>query len=539
MKKRGQIGCLWLCALLAVVSSRAGGQPAEADAATRGVEAANLQLVTQTEERTSDFVFRQYSLAVLSHYSYLIGSGGEALIVDPDRDIGRYLKDAQELGLRITKVYLTHTHADFVAGHIELALATGANIVVNEAAMASFPHMPALDGDTITFGKVRGVVVTTPGHTPDATCLYVYMPAAESNPRFVLTGDTLLVGGVGRPEMASDRVNAAALAAMGYDSWTEKLVRLRDETRFFPAHGTGAPCCAQVSDQPVSTIGEQRKSNVYLQCKDAMAYIMAVTEGLPDAPQYFRYDARMNREGPRLIDWSKTAPRALAPAEAADLALKGAWLVDVRDAAPFAAGHPAGAVNIGIRGRFETWAGTMIPWGDPLVLIGAEREVQEAAYRLKRIGYDTPIGYLQGGFDRWDSAGLPVQTVAFMKPAELYKQMQDGVTPSIVDVRQPSDWRELRIGEVLNIPLDRLADGASRMAKDIPVVTVGDSAYRSSIAASFLIRMGFKDVRNLEGGMEAWLAAGLPTISDSANARPAARTTVVTMRLPVREFFAR
>ena len=443
MKRSGlskwvSVGMLLAVMLLAATSTRAASLPGDAEAATHGDEAASVQLVKETEQKAADFVFRQYNLAVLSHYSYLIGSGGEAMIVDPARDISRYLKDAQELGLKITRVYLTHSHADFVAGHMELAKATGAEIIINEATQAGFPHKPVKDGDAIAFGKVRAVIVTTPGHTPDGTCLYVYSSGLRDATRRSSSPATRsFIGSVGRPDLMGEGMSAAALAEMGYHSWKDKLSKLPDDTRFFPAHGAGSLCGAHLSDKPVSTIGEQRRENVYLQHKDLPSYVMAVIDGLPDAPQYFKHNAKMNHDGPPLVDWEKTMPPALPAADVAARAQKGAWLVDVRDAKAFAAAHPQGAINIGIRGRFETWTGIMIPWGEPFVLVGSDDEVREAAFRLKRIGYDAPAGFLQGGLDAWKQANLPVGSLKLVKPQDLYQQMQAGTAPIIVDVRLP------------------------------------------------------------------------------------------------------
>jgi hydroxyacylglutathione hydrolase len=534
LSKWVSVGMLLAVMLLAATSTRAASLPGDTEAAAHGDQAANVQLVKETEQKSADFVFRQYNLAVLSHYSYLIGSGGEALIVDPARDIRSYLKDAQELGLKITRVYLTHSHADFVAGHMELAKATGAEIIVNEATKAGFPHQPVKDGDAIAFGKVRAVIVTTPGHTPDGTCLSVYHPASETNPTFVLTGDTLFIGSVGRPDLMGDGISAAELAEMGYHAWKDKLSRLPDATRFFPAHGAGSLCGVNLSDKPVSTIGEQRKENTYLQHKDLPSYIMAVIDGLPDAPQYFKHNARMNHDGPPLVDWKKTTPPALPAADVAARAQQGAWLVDVRDTKPFAAGHAAGAINIGIRGRFETWTGTMIPWGEPFVLVGSDGEVQEAAFRLKRIGYDAPTGFLKGGLDAWRQANLPVASLKLVKPQDLYQQMQAGTAPIIVDVRLPTEWMGLRIGNVLNIPLNKLFAEGNRLSKDMPVLTVCNSAYRSSMGAAVLQKMGFKSVLNMEGGSEAWIADGLPTLSATGSGHGAAAPTTRAVKLPER-----
>ncbi|MEI8140800.1 MAG: rhodanese-like domain-containing protein [bacterium] len=532
MQYSSLVGCLGMGILLAATSAESASVPGDAEAATHGDEAASVQLVKETEQKAADFVFRQYNLGVLSHYSYLIGSGGEAMIVDPARDIGRYLREAQELGLKITKVYLTHSHADFVAGHLELAKATGAEIFMNEATKAGYKHTPVKDGDAITFGNVRGVIVTTPGHTPDGTCLYVYYPATGRNPELVLTGDTLFIGSVGRPDLMGDDMSAAELAEMGYYSWKDKLSKLPDDTRFFPAHGAGSLCGAHLSDKPVSTIGEQRRVNAYLQHKDLHSYIMAVIDGLPDAPQYFGHNAKMNHDGPPLVDWEKTLPPALPAAEVAARAQKGAWLIDVRDTKPFAAGHPVDAINIGIRGRFETWTGIMIPWGEPFILVGSEGEVQEAAFRLKRIGYDVPAGFLQGGLDAWKKANLPVRSLTLLKPRELYQQIKDGIAPVIVDVRLPSEWMGLRIGNVLNMPLNKLFIDGKRLSKDLPVLTVCNSAYRSSLGAAVLEKMGFKTILNMEGGSEAWIEEGLPTLEASAAAVPIVRPATAVHTVP-------
>ncbi len=536
MNKKRMLSYFIARMVLTVFTSYGKGVPGDAEAAAHGDEAATLQLVTETEQKSPDFIFRQYNLSVLSHYSYLIGSGGEAMIIDPARDISRYLEDAKELGLKITRVYLTHSHADFVAGHAELAEACGAEIIANEATKAGYKHKPVKDGDAITFGTVRTVVVTTPGHTPDGTCLYVYNPTSAANPELVLTGDTLFIGSVGRPDLMGEGTSAAELATMGYNSWNNKLAKLPDATKIFPAHGAGSLCGAHLSDSPVSTIGEQRVVNPYLQHKDLHSYVMAVIDGLPDAPQYFKHNAQMNHDGPPLVDWDNIVPPALEPSAVESLAKARVWLLDARDAAPFSAEHPANAINIGIRGRFETWTGIMIPWGEPFVLIGSDNEVEESAFRLKRIGYDKPTGFLKGGADAWKQAGLPVNAIKMVKPTELYQQMQSGKAPVIVDVRLPAEWMGLRIGDVLNIPLNKLFVDAKRLSKEMPVLTVCNSAYRSSMGATVLLKLGFKNVFNMDGGSEAWIEAGLPTLSavNPAGGTSAASSTLRAIRLPER-----
>ncbi|MBN1106293.1 MAG: MBL fold metallo-hydrolase, partial [Deltaproteobacteria bacterium] len=487
----------------------------DAEATSHGDEAANLQVAEQ--ETLPGFVFRQYNLAVLSHYSYLIGSGGEALIVDPARDIGRYLKDAEELGLKITRVYLTHSHADFIAGHMELMNATGAEILVNKEGGAKFKHTPMVDTSEILFGDVKAVVRTTPGHTPDGTCLYVYHPAKSPEPRMVLTGDTLFIGSVGRPDLMEGSYSSARLAALLFETWNEKLSRVPDETKIYPAHGAGSLCGVHLSDAPVSTFGEQKKVNPYFQHKDLHSFVMAVIDGLREPPQYFKHNAAMNREGPQPVDWDRHMPPALTPQQVQEESKKGAWLVDARDAGAFAAGHAPDAINIGIRGRFETWTGIMVPWGEPFILIGSDSEVREAAYRLHRIGYDNPAGYIKDGAEAWAESGLPLESVALVSPKDLYGQMQEGTAPVIVDVRLPAEWMGLRIGDVLNLPIDRLFTEAKRLDPAMPVLMVCNSAYRSSMAAGVMQQLGFMDVRNLEGGSQAWIDAGLPTFGAASD----------------------
>ena len=526
--------CLMLVLMLGAMGTQAAGLAKDAEAVAHDDEAASVQLVKETEQKTADFVFRQYNLAVLSHYSYLVGSGGEAMIVDPARDVSRYLRDARELGLKITKVYLTHSHADFVAGHMELAKATGAEIIINAATAAKFPHKPVKDGDAVTFGNVRAVVMTTPGHTPDGTCMAVHYPASQQKPGILLTGDTLFIGSVGRPDLMGEGMSAAALAEMGFHSWTDKLSKLDDATLIFPAHGAGSLCGAHLSDKPVSTIGEQRRENVYLQHKDLLSYVMAVIDGLPDAPQYFKHNARMNHDGPPVVDWEQVMPADMPAADVSGQVQKGTWLIDVRDAGPFAAAYVKDAINIGIRGRFETWTGIMVPWGEPFILAGSDDEIREAASRLKRIGYDAPAGALRGGLESWKKAGLSLGSLTLLKPGELYQQMQSGTAPIIVDVRLPTEWMALRIGNVLNIPLNKMFTDSKRLSKDMPVLTVCNSAYRSSMGASVLLKMGFKKVINMEGGSEAWIASGLPTLSAAGAPHGPGVASVRAIRLPDR-----
>jgi hydroxyacylglutathione hydrolase len=507
------------------------GVAGDAEAAKHGFEAAMLQVVE--EENLTDFIFRQYDLGVLSHFSYLLGSEGEAIVVDPCRDVDRYVKDAKELGLKIAGVYLTHSHADFVAGHMELARETGAPIYINKLSEAGYKHVPTTDNYEIEFGNIRCVVRNTPGHTPDGTCLFVHYPAASKDPRMALTGDTLFIGSVGRPDLMGGKYSAAELATMIFNTWNNILAHVPEATKIYPAHGAGSLCGANLSDATVSTFGEQKKENPYIQHRNLTAFVTAVIGDLPKAPQYFGHNVAMNREGPPPVDWKKM-PDALSPGEVAVKAKQGAWLLDVRDPKAFADGHVPGSINIPARGRFETWSGIMLPWGEPFVLIGSDTDVQEAGFRLHRIGYDNPAGYLAGGLTAWVGARMPVNTVKLVAPRDLQDQMQQGTAPVLVDVRLPKEWMALRISEnLLNIPIDRLARESSQLDPEMPVLTICNSAYRSSMGASVLLQAGFKDVSNLEGGSEAWINAGLPAYSAKGKAERAPKA-VVYVNLPER-----
>jgi glyoxylase-like metal-dependent hydrolase (beta-lactamase superfamily II)/rhodanese-related sulfurtransferase len=494
-----------------------GAAPAgDAEAAKHGTEASQLAIVTR--DISPGFTFIQFDLSVLSHYSYLLGSDGEAMVIDPARDVDVYLKTAAELGLKITRVYLTHSHADFVAGHTELAKATGAAILVNQRSEVAYAHTGLADNATFSFGSIRAVVRHTPGHTPDGTCLFIYSPADSATPQLALTGDTLFIGSVGRPDLMGGSHSAAELAGMIYRTWNDILSRVPDTTKIYPAHGAGSLCGAHLSDANVSTFGEQKVSNPYLQYKDLTTFVMAVLDGLPPAPQYFAHNAAMNIAGPPLVNWTRKTPDSLDPAEVAKKAAKGVWLIDLRDPGAFAAGHVPGSVNIPVRGRFETWTGIMIPWGEPFLLVGSDDEVAEATFRLHRVGYDEPVGYLKGNVAAWQQAGKEVGTVKLVKPQDLSAQIRSGTAPVLVDVRLPREWAQNRIAEtLLNMPLNELPKQRGQLDPGMPVATVCNSAYRSSLGASMLLRAGFREVWNLEGGTEAWMEAGMPTYGSGAS----------------------
>ena len=482
----------------------------DAEAATHGDEAASYQIVDTYE--FPGFKIIQFDLAVLSHYSYMLVTGGECLVVDPGRDIFTYVETAKKEGAKITGVWLTHSHADFVAGHIEFAKQFGVPLRISEKAAAAYQHIALKENDTLEVGDAILKFLETPGHTPDSMCGLVASKQAPDKPLAMLTGDTLFIGSVGRPDLLGENMSASTLASMMFDTWTNKLSKLPDDVMILPAHGAGSLCGAHLSDNPVSTIGEQRVSNTILQHKNRGEFIAAILEGLPEAPQYFAYNAAMNRQGPEPVDWnSEPLPELAAAAELVDPAKY--FVVDVRDARQYAEGHIPNSVNIALAGRFETWTGIMVPWNANAVLTGSVEEIRRALYRLNRVGYKPRCIV----FDAWKQAGLPLAKNEMITPRDLHAQLQTPDSPIVVDVRLPSEWMALRIGTVVNLPLNELSKKAGKLDRTQRIVAVCNSAYRSSLAVGVFERQGFQQVSSMAGGGEAWIEAGLPVFEARAS----------------------
>jgi rhodanese-related sulfurtransferase/glyoxylase-like metal-dependent hydrolase (beta-lactamase superfamily II) len=490
--------------------SLAAGPIKDSESATHGDEAARVMAIETYDYPGFEIV--QFELAVLSQFSYLVVSGQQALVVDPVRDVQAYLDFAEKNSLKIIAVWLTHNHADFVAGHTELAAELDCPVLIGAKAGAGFPHQPLNEGSVIEIGQALIKILETPGHTPEATCGLVSSSSAPDKPLALISGDTLFVGSVGRPDLMGGQVAAASLASMMYDSWTGKLAHLPDHVTILAAHGAGSLCGAHISDEPSSTIGREKAANSYLQHKTRAAFIAAILEGLPEAPQYFSHNAAMNKKGPTKVDW-RSSPNLIKEPNPELTDTRKYYLVDLREAGAYAQGHLPNSVNIGLRGRLETWVGIMVPWESELVLCGSLPEIEEAVFRLHRIGYKagavTP--------EDWRRAGLEVRQSEMIAPADLYRKMQDGTSPVVVDVRLPNEWMGLRIGTVLNLPLNRLAEEAVKLEPDKPVVTVCNSAYRSSMAVGILERIGFTKAASLAGGSQAWIEAGLPTYGATAS----------------------
>lgn len=459
-------------------------------------------------------IFTQHYLECLSHASYLIGdeTTGRAVVVDPRRDIRVYLEEAGAIGLKIERVLETHLHADFLSGHLELAAATGAVISFGEAAHLAFPSEPVADGQRLDLGDVSLEIRSTPGHTPESICIVVYEHSGDETPYGVLTGDTLFVGDVGRPDLLASSgsgLDARSLGRLLYRSLHQRVLDLPDQTRVFPAHGAGSSCGKQLSSETSSTIGEQRQSNYALQPMTEDEFVAAVTEGQPTRPQYFSFDAQQNRRDHRLLD-ETSSPEPLQLRRVCDLIAAGAVALDTREPADFAAGHLRGAVNVGLSGRFAEWAGDVLDAEREIVLVGDPTTALESTVRLARIGFDRVAGYLDDPrqllMDRPElveaSSRVTIEQLAEL--VELVPQLQ------LVDVRNPGETALGTLSGARVIPLAALVDSLDQLDRDAPVVVNCAGGYRSMTAASLLRHVGFSDVSDLIGGYGAWTAAGLP-----------------------------
>lgn len=455
--------------------------------------------------------FTQYYLDCLSHASYLLAdeTSRVAVVVDPRRDIQIYLDDAAEAGLEIRYVVETHFHADFLSGHLELAEATGAEIIYGAAAQPAFPIRRVRTGDRISLGDTESSVVLefreTPGHTPESISVVVWERGTDKEPHAVLTGDTLFIGDVGRPDLlASVGVTADELARALYNSLHTQLMVLPDQTRVFPAHGAGSACGKNLSTETTSTIGEQRQTNYAVQPMGLEEFVKVVTEGQPSAPGYFGFNANLNKAERRLVDTAP--PKALGVEQVLAAQNAGAIAIDTRDSIDFAHGHLVGAVNVGLDGRFAEYVGSVIIPGTELVLVTEEGGQVEAKTRLARIGFDHVVGYLEGGMGTLVGSQDLIERGSRLG---VYEVLHRGLASSaqLVDIRNPG---ETALGSIPNakwIPLPQLRERVDEIDLNQPVIVFCAGGYRSSVGASLLRTLGATDVSDLLGGYEAWVDA--------------------------------
>jgi hydroxyacylglutathione hydrolase len=472
---------------------------------------------------TTPMILKQYYLGCLAHASYLLGDeeSGTAVIVDPQRDVHQYIVDAEKFGLKIRHVFLTHFHADFVAGHLELRDACGATIHLGSRAEAEYAFLPMEDGDVLEFPGMRLQVLHTPGHTFESISILIFDRSKnDSKPFAVLTGDTLFIGDVGRPDLrASLGWTANELGSYLYDSLHSKLLPLPDEVLVYPAHGAGSLCGKKLSSDTVSTLGDQRRFNYALKPMTKDEFIRLVTADQPDAPPYFTYDAVLNTRERATLD--KRMEEALKPVELEEVLRLGdrsAQILDVREPSEYAKGHLAGSINIGLGGQYATWAGTVLNRAKPIVIISEPGREYEAAVRLGRIGFDHVLGFLRGGMaaltDRPDLV-WPTQRSGVLIAAE---DLESAHPPFLLDVRAPQEWEGKHIRSSVNIPLNRLQERIAEVPCDRRIAVHCAGGYRSSIAVSILHQHGITNLTEIAGGLAAWEAAGLPVIS-GANER--------------------
>lgn len=457
--------------------------------------------------------FRQYYLGCLSHASYLVGdtTTGKAVVVDPQRDIAQYLADAEEHGLTIVKVLETHFHADFLSGHLELAARTGAAIGYGSAAegRTQYPIETYADGHLIRLGEVVLEVRETPGHTPESISIVIYPHGEYGDPEGVLTGDTLFIGDVGRPDLLSAvGFEADDLARQLYHSLHEKLLTLPDATKVWPAHGAGSACGKNLSTETVSTIGEQRRTNYALAPMSEESFVEAVTHGQSVAPLYFLFAATKNREERELFH-DQPVP-ALTLDEVLSHQHDGAVVLDSRDDMAFAAGHLRGSVNVGLGGRFAEYAGEVMAPGTPIVLVCDPGTENEARTRLARIGFDRVLGALHDPLAAFTAHPEYVEQLSRLSASALEERMREVPDLVLVDIRNPGEVESGSIDGARFISLPALLKRIDELDRNAPTVVFCAGGYRSAIASSLLRSHGFRDVSDLIGGYTAWSTAATP-----------------------------
>ncbi len=467
-------------------------------------------------------ILKQYYLRCLAHASYIIADERTkvAAVIDPQRDIDQYVADAEANGWKIQYVFLTHFHADFLAGHIELRDKLGAHIYLGASAQAEYDFTPVKEGDVVEFGDVRLKIMETPGHTPEGISILAYdLKVSETHPHSVLTGDTLFIGDVGRPDLlASIGVTADELAEMLYHS-IEKMKQLPDDTLVYPAHGAGSLCGKNLSDETVSTIGEQKKYNYALQPMGKQAFMKLVEADQPDAPDYFVYDASKNRqERPNLEDAMREAVKALSLDEVLRMHTENVQIVDVRDGVDFEGSHLKGAVGIALNGEYATWCGSLLNHDDPIVVICETGDQEEAVMRLGRIGFDNVVGFLRGGMsalEDWPDLVEVTSRITAAAAAAAAEQLNSDESPIVLDVRSAAERDNVGfIDGSVNIPLNHLENRLAEIPDSSPLIVHCEGGYRSAIACSLLQKHGI-DCADMVGGFKAWLASKLPVVENA------------------------
>ena len=444
---------------------------------------------------------KQLYTGCLSEAAYYIDSDGEAAIIDPLRDIDSYLKLAAERKAKIKYIFETHFHADFVSGHLDLAKTTGAPIIYGPRTETNFPIHLATDGERFQLGDSTIEVLHTPGHTVESSCYLVR--TADGKPQALFTGDTLFVGDVGRPDLSSGNLDREELAGMLYESLRSKILPLPDDLVIYPAHGPGSSCGKNLGPNTHSTLKEEKETNYALKEQTKEDFIKAVTDGLIAPPEYFSVNARINKEGyESLEDVLEVGLQPLDLSSFKNWINGDAILLDTRRSDFFAAGFVPGAISIGLDGRFAEWAGSILPFSKPIVLVTAPGEERESVVRLARVGFDKVKGYLQGGFEAWQQAGETFDMIIDVDPDELAMDIPFDENLVVVDVRRETEFADGHVKEAINLPLQELTDpgNMAQFEERHNLYIYCGGGYRSIIAASLLKRQGFHNLRNVTGG---------------------------------------
>ncbi len=446
-------------------------------------------------------VIEQLYTKCLSEAAYFIASEGEAAVIDPLRDVDEYIRKAEEQGVKIKYIFETHFHADFVSGHLELSKRTGAPIIYGPNTETKFDVHVAADGEVFAVGKLKIKVLHTPGHTLESSCYLLYNE--EGKPHCIFTGDTLFVGDVGRPDLFSGNMSKEELAGMMYESLNGKIKGLPDDVVVYPAHGPGSSCGKNLGSETFSTIGQQKATNYALQDMTKEEFVKAVTEGLSTPPAYFPVNAKINKEGYETMD--KLMATSMTPLTVAELKEKmndDVWLLDTRPAIEFTQSFIPGAISIGLEGRFAEWAGSLLPFTQPMVLVTEPGKEEESVIRLARVGFENVQGYLEGGIDAWIHAGEDIDIIIDIEPDELAMDIPHDDRLEVLDVRKESEYNAGHVQGATNAPLDSLKDifNIALISTENNLYVHCAGGYRSVIAASLLKRQGYHNLRNVLGG---------------------------------------
>ncbi|MDR3715460.1 MAG: rhodanese-like domain-containing protein [Puia sp.] len=444
---------------------------------------------------------QQLYTGCLSEAAYYIESQGEAAIIDPLRDIDSYIRLAAERKAVIRYIFETHFHADFVSGHLDLAKATKAPIIFGPGTETNFAIHKASDGESFPLGDIRIEVLHTPGHTLESSCYLV--KDADGKPYAVFTGDTLFVGDVGRPDLSSGNLSKEQLAGLLYDSLQSKILSLPDDTLVYPAHGAGSSCGKNLGPDTFSKIGIEREQNYALRAASKEDFVKAVTNNLDAPPHYFPINARINKEGYESLDEVLEAGmKELDPDAFKELIREDAVLLDTRNQDVFLQGFVPGSINIGLDGRFAEWAGSLISFDKPIVLITEAGLEKESVIRLARVGFDKMRGFLEGGFEKWKASGEPIDLIIDVEADELAMDLPFDDNLVVVDVRRETEFADGHVREAVNIPLQDLKDPGSmaNFEDHQNIYLYCGGGYRSVIAASLIKRQGIHNIRNVSGG---------------------------------------